>query len=123
MKINHMNLVVPNILETALFFEKYFNFKIQKTMGEILSILHGDDDFVLIISNFPKTATFEYPADFHIGFYQDNAGKVTEIFEKLKNDGVELPQQPQQIRDRFGFYFHAPGKILIEITCPQTVTN
>ena len=118
MKINHMNLVVPNVVETANFFEKHFDFKIQKTMGEIISILHGESDFVLIISNFPKTATFEYPADFHLGFYQPNEEKVLEVFDKLKRDNIELTQQPQKIRDRFGFYFYAPGKILIEITCP-----
>jgi catechol 2,3-dioxygenase-like lactoylglutathione lyase family enzyme len=119
MKMNHMNLVVPNVAETAVFFERHFDFKIQKTMGEIISILHGDDDFVLILSNFPNTVTFEYPADFHLGFYQENQEKVFEVFEKLKLDGVELPQQPKKIRDRFGFYFHAPGNILIEITCPS----
>lgn len=123
MKINHMNLVVPNVIETANFFEKHFDFKIQKTMGEVISILHNEEDFVLIISNFPKTATFEYPADFHLGFYQSNTDEVLEIYDKLKSDQIELRQHPQQIRDRFGFYFHAPGNILIEITCPLKLTN
>ncbi len=118
MTINHMNLVVPNVIETATFFERHFNFKIHKTMGEIISVLHGEEGFVLIISNFPKTATFEYPADFHIGFYQPSKEKVFELFEKLKSDHVELPQEPTAIRDRFGFYFYIPGKILTEITCP-----
>ena len=112
-----MNLVVPDVLETARFFEKHFGYKIHRSMGEIISILHGEDDFVLVISNFPKTASFEYPVDFHIGFYQPDKAHVLEIFNKLQADGLHLPQEPKSIRDRFGFYFYAPGKILVEITC------
>jgi catechol 2,3-dioxygenase-like lactoylglutathione lyase family enzyme len=118
MNINHMNLVVPDVPLTAAFFEKHLGFRCTKLMGEIIAILEGENGFVLIISNFPKTATFEYPADFHIGFYQDTREEVTDLFHRLKADGLLLTQEPQAIRDRFGFYFYIPGNILTEITCP-----
>jgi len=118
MTLNHINLSVPDVSETASFFEKHFNFKIQKAKGNTIAILEDGEGFVLVLSNFPNTATFDYPADFHIGFYQENKENVLEIFSKLQADGLALAQKPGDIRDRFGFYFYAPGRILIEITCP-----
>ena len=117
MKINHMNMTVPDVEATATFFEKHFAFTIRKQTGGVIAILEDEDGFVLVLSNFPKTATFDYPADFHIGFYRDTKEDVITVFNRLKAVAVELPPEPKEIRDRFGFYFRAPGGLLIEITC------
>jgi len=117
MTLNHINLSVPNVIETAGFFEKHFNFKTQKAKANTIAILEDEVGFVLVLSNFPNTASFDYPADFHIGFYHENKEKVLEIFDKLQADDLALTQEPGLIRDRFGFYFYAPGRILVEITC------
>lgn len=119
MTLNHINLSVTDVAETASFFEKYFNFKIHKAKANTIAILEDEEGFVLVLSNFPNTATFNYPVDFHIGFYQENKENVLEIFSKLQSDGFALTRQPNLIRDRFGFYFYAPGGILIEITCAE----
>ncbi len=117
MTLNHINLSVPDISETAVFFEKHFNFKIVRAKANTIAILEDAEGFVLVLSNFPNTASFDYPADFHIGFYQPDKEKVLDIFHKLQADNLALTQQPGLIRDRYGFYFYAPGKILIEVTC------
>src|ERR1700733_6040443 len=114
MTLNHINLSVPDVSETASFFEKHFNFKILKAKANTIAILEDEEGFVLVLSNFPNTASFDYPADFHIGLYQENKEKVLEIFDKLEADGLALTRKPGLIRDRFGFYFYAPGGILIE---------
>jgi len=117
MKLNHMNLVVPDVVTAAHFFEKHFGFRIDKLMRDLIAVLTGSDGFVLVISHFPNTASFEYPSDFHIGFYQETQEQVMALFESLKADGLALEQAPKNIRDRFGFYFYMPGKILVEVTC------
>jgi hypothetical protein len=113
-----MNLVVPKVETTASFFVKHFDFIPQISPVKYVAILNGSDGFVLIISSFPNTASYEYPKEFHIGFYQQNYSEVDLLFERLTED-LNIDPAPRKIRDRYGFYFYAPGGILIEITCPE----
>ena len=46
-----------------------------------------------------------YPDAFHIGFMLDITNAVTETYEKLKNGGIAVGQEPKKIRDSFWFYF------------------
>jgi len=117
MKLNHMNLAVADIEATATFFEKHFGFRIRKILGGVIAILDGAEGFVLVLSNLPKSGNTDYPPDFHIGFYQDTPEQVTQLLVSLQADGIATEQQAKRIRDRFGFYFHAPGNILVEVTC------
>src|SRR5437762_4504377 len=104
MKLNHINLVVPNVADAINFFETYFNFKCTDIKGDnIVAILKGvDDDFTLVIMT-NKDGNIIYPDAFHIGFMLDNTIAVTETYEKLKNGGVDVGQEPRKIRDSFGF--------------------
>ncbi len=112
-----MNLVVPDVEATANFFVKYFDFKLQPASNvKYLSVLKGSGGFVLVLSNLPNTPTHNYPKDFHIGFYQTDHHAVDLLYEKLKGDLTTNPT-PRNIRDRYGFYFYAPGEILVEVTC------
>ena len=55
MKLNHLNLSVPNVSETREFFETYFGFRCVVNRGrDTLAVLVGDDGFVLALSNFDK---------------------------------------------------------------------
>jgi predicted enzyme related to lactoylglutathione lyase len=114
MKLNHINLVVSNVAEAITFFETYFNFKCTDIKGDnIVAILKGIDDFTLVIMT-SKEGNTTYPDAFHIGFMLDNTSAVTETFEKLKNGGVAVGQEPRKIRDSFGFYFNFDN-IMIEV--------
>ena len=117
MVLNHLNLVVPNVTETAEFFAKHFCFELEPSRSDLLKILRSQDGFVLIISNLPGTTSYDYPKDFHIGFYQPDRAAVDELFSKIKADVPGMELEPRRIRDRYGFYFYAPGNILTEITC------
>jgi catechol 2,3-dioxygenase-like lactoylglutathione lyase family enzyme len=72
MTINHLNLVVPDVKATAKFFIKHFDFLPQESRVNYVAILKSKDGFVLVISNFPNTTLYDYPKDFHIGFYQND---------------------------------------------------
>ena len=105
MKLNHINLVVSNVGNATRFFETYFNFKCVDIKGDnIVAVLKGEDDFTLVIMANGGDVSI-YPKNFHIGFMQDSADKVIEIYQKLKSGGIAVGQEPKKIRDSFGFYF------------------
>nr|WP_294859764.1 VOC family protein [uncultured Fluviicola sp.] len=105
MKLNHINLVVSNVEEATRFFEQNFDFASVEIKGDhIISIMKGTDDFTLVIMA-PKEGKANYPDAFHVGFMLDNESEVIAQYEKLKNNGIEVGQEPRKIRDSFGFYF------------------
>lgn len=114
MKLNHINLVASNVAEATHFFETYFHFKCTDVKGDnIVAVLKGTDDFTLVLMANKEGAPI-YPAAFHIGFMQDSADKVTDIYNKLKTGGIAVGQEPKKIRDSFGFYFSFEN-IMIEV--------
>jgi predicted enzyme related to lactoylglutathione lyase len=114
MKLNHINLVVSDVADAIKLFETYFNFKCTDIKGDhIVAVLKGADDFTLVIMK-SKDGQANYPEAFHIGFMLADAKEVTETYEKLKNGGIAVGQEPRKIRDSFGFYFTYDG-IMIEV--------
>lgn len=118
MNLNHLNLCVPDVAEARHFFESHFGFRCVDTKGnDVLSVLHGDGGFILVLSNLNKDAAPVYPKDFHIGFVLDNADDVQQVYERLQLAGVELPHAPREMRGSFIFYCYAPGAVLLEVSC------
>lgn len=120
MTLKHLNLSVPDVAETKVFFETYFGFHCLDVKGDnIIAILKDEDDFILTISNFHKDQTAHYPADFHIGFVQETPEKVMAVYEQLKADGINVGKEPHNYggRGTMSFYVTAPGNFLIEVLC------
>jgi lactoylglutathione lyase len=118
MKLNHLNLCVPHVRETAEFFEKHLGFRLAETKGrDVLAVLFDESGFALVLSNFPKAQAFEYPKDFHIGLLQENKEQVQAIHDRLQAAGTNVPP-PKGMHGSWGFYFTAPGGIMVEISCP-----
>jgi hypothetical protein len=114
MKLNHINLVVSNVVEATKLFETYFNFKCTNIKGNnIVAILKGEDGFTLVIMT-NKNGQTTYPDAFHIGFMLNNTNAITEIYDKLKNGGIAVEEAPRKIRNNFGFYFKF-DTLLIEV--------
>ena len=119
MKLNHLNLCVADVAATTTFFETFFNFKCTAKKGDnVLAVLEGEDNFVLVLSNLQKETTITYPKDFHIGFMLKDEAAVNAQFNKLKAGGITLPSEPRKIRDTISFYFIAPGDFMVEVGCP-----
>lgn len=117
MKLNHLNLTVKDVPAARTFFENYMQFtSTDSKPDDTLSILKGTDGFLLVLMNerLNQQGNNAYPNAFHIGFYLENETEVLALFENLKAGGITLPQQPQQIRKTFGFYFYLQN-IFIEI--------
>lgn len=52
----------------------------------------------------------------HIGFFVATREEVIALYERLKTSDITLAQEPSNRRGVFGFYFHAPGNILTEVS-------
>lgn len=116
MKLNHINLSVPDVAATAAFFEKYFQMRRLETKGEnVLTVLTDEAGFILILSNFDAKTAPTYPRDFHVGFIRDTVEQVNEVYERMKAEKLDV-KPPRTVHGGWGFYVHAPGGVLVEVT-------
>lgn len=119
MKLNHINLTVADVKATAKFFEEFFSFSsIEMKGGNVLAVLQGEDGFILVISSFAfnRNDNHNYPDAFHVGFLVDSKQDVDSKYSDLVAASYPLDRAPGNIHGAYGFYFHAPGNILVEVS-------
>jgi lactoylglutathione lyase len=115
MRLNHVNLTVPDVSQTREFFETHFGFRCVAERGrEALAVLIDDSGFVLTLNNFDDAKEVQYPGAFHIGFMQDSRERVDEIYASLKAAGFDAPG-PREFHGAWTFYLTAPGGFLVEV--------
>ncbi|APR86186.1 Lactoylglutathione lyase [Minicystis rosea] len=116
MQLNHLDLQVPDVLATAAFFERHFQFEIHgNRTSPAIAILTGPGDFTLVLQQ--KRATDgPYPEGFHIGFIVDDDVTVRRKHAEIVAAGIESGDVSESNRGVM-FYFKAPGDILIEVSC------
>ena len=116
MRLNHLDLAVPDIAEARRFFETHLGFVHMQTLGQDgLAILKDAGGLVLVLSRRRRTGAQTYPDGFHIGFHFDTEAEVRDLHARLAAAGVDVPQAPSVQRGALGFYLHAPGEILVEV--------
>jgi catechol 2,3-dioxygenase-like lactoylglutathione lyase family enzyme len=112
MKVNHLHLMVPDVLEASGFFEKYF--ELRKAGGNAgLTVLLDDSGFVLTLMKIGAKSTRTYPQNFHMGFFLDSEAKVDAMNERMRDDGLEVA--PPRREHAYSFYVGAPGGFLVEV--------
>jgi lactoylglutathione lyase len=115
MRLNHVNLTVPDVGETRKFFETHFGFRCVFAPGkEALAVLVDESGLVLTLNNFDKAERVEYPGAFHIGFMQENREAVDEIYKRLTAAGFDAAA-PREFHGAWTFYLRAPGGFLVEV--------
>lgn len=115
MRLNHVNLAVPDVAQTRAFFETYFGLRCVADLGRnALAVLVDESGFIFTLSNFDKATAVTYPGAFHIGFMQETRERVDEMYERLKADGFAT-EPPKEFHGAWTFYFPAPGGILVEV--------
>jgi catechol 2,3-dioxygenase-like lactoylglutathione lyase family enzyme len=115
MKLNHIDLQVADVQETARFFETYFDFKLlTSASSNALAVLQGRDGFSLVLQKL-KNPQAAYPEGFHIGFVLEDVEQVYKMFERLKLSGITLGEVNKNNRGTM-FYFNLPGGILTEVS-------
>jgi lactoylglutathione lyase len=115
MRLNHVNLTVPDVSRTREFFETYFGLRCVAEKGrDALAVMVDESGFVLTLNNFGKTTKVEYPEAFHVGFMQESRERVDEIHARLKSGGFDV-ESPREFHGAWTFYFRAPGGFLVEV--------
>jgi lactoylglutathione lyase len=115
MRLNHLNLTVPDVERMREFFETYFGFRCVMERGRgALAVLVDESGFVLTLNNFEKATEVEYPGAFHIGFMQESREQVDAIHQRLKADGFDVGPA-KEFHGAWTFYFRAPGGFVVEV--------
>ena len=119
-KLNHLNLAVSNVPELTRFFQAGFGFQLiaQRGSGNF-NLLVGEDGFVLALLHDKAVTTQTYPATFHVGFLVASTDKVLEHHRRITEAGFDAPAPgllQQGGRNAYGFYCHAPGGLMVEVT-------
>jgi catechol 2,3-dioxygenase-like lactoylglutathione lyase family enzyme len=120
MRLNHLDLHVPDVAATAHFFTTYLGLTPVETRANgglmILSDGHGLE-LVLshAIAKFGSTdQTTSQLVSYHVGFIVERRDEVDRVHAAMTADGLE-PQAPREMRGGWLFYCYAPGNILVEI--------
>lgn len=117
MKLNHIDLQVPDVVEAVTFFERWFAFTLTTSRtSPALAILHGADGFVLVLQR--SLAGGTYPDKFHIGFILGSEALVTDFHERARAAALEVSDVLRNGRGT-QVYFRGPGGILVEVSCPR----
>lgn len=115
MRMNHINLSVPDVQEARCFLEKYFGLRFMDapTSSKIVVAL-DEGDCIIALSNFSNSASYSYPAAFHVGFNLPTRADVDAMHERLTADGYKVGRR-KEFHGAWTFYFDAPGGFVIEV--------
>jgi catechol 2,3-dioxygenase-like lactoylglutathione lyase family enzyme len=121
-KLNHINLAVSNVSELSHFFKTGFGFHVvaQRGLGKFV-VLRGEDGFILTLTHDKNVTSATYPTPFHVGFQVDSEDKVHHHHNRILDAGFDAPNPAILNRGgdkTFGFYCHAPGGVMVEISSP-----
>ena len=116
MALNHVNLTVPNVPQTRVFFETYFGFRrvAGAPQSDTFVVLVDETGFVLSLNNFNEAEEVAYPGAFHVGFRQDSREQVDAMYQRLKADSFDM-KPPHEVHGGWTTYFRAPGGFLVEV--------
>jgi catechol 2,3-dioxygenase-like lactoylglutathione lyase family enzyme len=115
MRLNHLDLPVPDVAEARRFFEQWFGFTHERTLGQDgLSILRDESGLVLVLSRRSRRGPQDFPETFHIGFHLETVNAVQTLYQRLAAAGI-ASAPPTEQRGAFSFYLTAPGGVLVEI--------
>jgi catechol 2,3-dioxygenase-like lactoylglutathione lyase family enzyme len=121
MQLKHANLVTPDVIASAEFFQRFFGFEIVDKRGaDALAVLRDKNNFVLTLMKSKKSDPDRYPRTFHVGFYFDNPELVNAKHAELLAAGlspgeVETTQRGGAVST---FYCVCPGGITVEVCTP-----
>jgi catechol 2,3-dioxygenase-like lactoylglutathione lyase family enzyme len=115
MRLNHLDLPVPDVAATRDFFENWLGFTHERTLGQNgLAILRDSGGLVLVLSRLRDEGAQTYPVPFHVGFHLGSEAAVSDLHRRMTEGGLSVGEASVQ-RGAFSFYVTAPGDILVEV--------
>jgi catechol 2,3-dioxygenase-like lactoylglutathione lyase family enzyme len=116
MRLNHLDLQVPNVLSTAEFFERHFGFQVVSNRASpAIIILSGEGSFTLVLQR-RRCDNESYPEGFHVGFIVDDEERVRDKHQQIRDYGIACSDIITNNRGTM-FYLSAPGGITVEVSC------
>jgi lactoylglutathione lyase len=116
MKLDHINLTVRNVVEASTFLKEHFNYKdvFEDNNAGMAALSDGSDVHILLM----KGSRATYPKYFHIGFDMETEINVNAMYERLKDDGMEIEPPEHTAWGSWTFNFKCPGSdFTIEVAC------
>lgn len=115
MKLNHLDLQVPDVQLTAAFLETYLGFEmLSSRQSPAIAIMNDRHGFVLVLQR--RKPEEQLPEGFHIGCYVDSVAEVQAFWQRTTDAG--LAPTPVQTNGRGTLtYLRAPGDFAIEVVC------
>lgn len=114
MQLNHLDLSVPDVAQTAAFFQGAFGFvHIESKGNHGMVVLEGDCRFLLVLS---RARSPVYPKTFHIGFLLASESQVWDAYQRVTSISEDTVTPPRPVRGSLLFYCNAPGRILVEVS-------
>lgn len=116
MKLNHLDLQVPDVQRAAAFFERFLGFQHQSNRNSpAIAILSGEDGFVLVLQRKEDDAE-SYPEGFHIGCLVEDEQTVFDVQTRWKEAGLAASEVDRNGRGLVAFC-RTPDGILVEVSC------
>ncbi|WP_338872363.1 VOC family protein [Myxococcus stipitatus] len=114
MKLNHIDLQVPDVQCTAAFFERHFGFEhTSNRASPAIAILNDREGLVLVLQRL-KRPEEKFPEGFHVGFLVDDVETVLAFHARARAEGLEVSDVVRNNRGTM-VYCQAPGGVLVEV--------
>jgi catechol 2,3-dioxygenase-like lactoylglutathione lyase family enzyme len=115
MRLNHIDLQVPDVQAAAAFFEHWFGFEhLSNRASPAIAILRGEDGFSLVLQR--RSENERFPENFHVGFLLDDEASVLDHHRRMREAGLPISDVQRNNRGTLT-YLRGPGEILIEVSC------
>lgn len=113
MKLNHLDLQIPDVPALARFLVDHFGLEAKTRLDSPkLAILTDGAGFTLVLQH---RVGEPYPEGFHIGFHVDDPAEVHARRDRIAAAGVAISEVAVSARGA-SCYCQAPG-VLIELGC------
>lgn len=123
MKLNHLDLQVPDVRATAAFLVRHFGLvQTSNPHSPAIAILSDEEGFTLVLQQrAPESAG--YPEGFHIGFLVDAVETVHGRHAQLRAEPASRCSDVMVNGRGTLFFCTAPGDILVEVSCRPPGSN
>lgn len=112
LRLNHVDLVVADILTNRDFLNTWFGLETEVDKDNIC--LMRDPAGLLLILRTPENGdATSYPRDFHLGFFLPEEGTVTALYAGMIEAGVEMRQPIEGSPPKFRCL--SPAGLLVEV--------
>ncbi|MBH9698192.1 VOC family protein [Burkholderia cepacia] len=112
MKLNHLSFPSADTLATARFFERHLGFTIAGSWNKSWILKRPGFDVVIDHAGDDETA---WPTNFHVGFELPSLDAVRTLFERFREEGVEMVTDVFNNGRGSRFFCRAPGGVMFEL--------